>query len=140
MIYVDTSVWVALCTQEVKTADTLRWYAKCTAALVSATWCVTEFASALSLKTRTQQLTSKQASAAWVYFERLCANDLELLPVESAVFHQAALLTMNHRSGLRAGDALHLACALAIKAKSLATLDVLLAKNARQLKIECIAL
>jgi predicted nucleic acid-binding protein len=48
------------------------------------------------------------------------------------------MLTMNGASGLRAGDALHLACALEAKAKSMATLDVLLAKNAKLLKLKSV--
>jgi len=136
MIYVDTSVLVALCTKEAKTADVVQWYAECTQELVSAAWCVTEFASAMSLKQRTGQLTAEQAHTAWVQFERMCANDLQLLPVEASTFHKAAMMTMNVVSGLRAGDALHLACAVEAKSKSMATLDVVLAKNAKLFKVK----
>lgn len=136
MIYVDTSVLVALCTKEAKTADVVQWYAECTQELVSAAWCVTEFASAMGLKQRTGQLTVEQAHTAWVQFERMCANDLQLLPVEATTFHKAALMTMNAASGLRAGDALHLACAVEVKSKSMATLDLVLAKNAKLFKVK----
>jgi uncharacterized protein len=140
MLYVDTSVLVALCTHEAKTADVHKWYAQCTQELVSAAWCVTEFGSAMGLKQRTGQLTAEQAHSAWVHFERVCANDLQLLPLEPAIFHKAALLTMDSASGLRAGDALHLACALDAKAKGVATLDVLLAKNAKLFKLKPVAI
>jgi uncharacterized protein len=136
MIYVDTSVLVALCTKEAKTADVVQWYAECTQELVSAAWCVTEFASAMGLKQRTGQLTAEQAHTAWTLFERVCANDLQLLPVEAITFHKAAMMTMNVASGLRAGDALHLACAVEAKSKSMATLDVVLAKNAKLFKVK----
>jgi uncharacterized protein len=136
MVYVDTSVLVAMCTQESKTADVLQWYTECTQELTSAAWCVTEFASAMGLKQRTGQLTAEQAQTAWTMFERMCANDLQLLPVEAATFHKAAIMTMNTASGLRAGDALHLACAVDAKCKSMATLDVVLAKNAKLFKIK----
>ena len=63
MLYVDTSVLVALCTNEAKTADVVNWYAACTDELASAAWCVTEFASALGIKQRTGQLTESQAKA-----------------------------------------------------------------------------
>ena len=131
MVYVDTSVLVAMCTQEAKTADVLQWYTDCTQELVSAAWCVTEFASALGLKQRTGQLRAEQAYTAWVQFERMCANDLQLLPVAATTFHKAAMMTMNIASGLRAGDGLHLACASEAKCKSMATLDVVLAKNGK---------
>jgi len=83
----------------------------------------------------TGQLTEVQAQAAWMQFERVCANDLRLLPVETMSFHKAAVLTMKAATGLRAGDALHLACALEAKATGMVTLDVVLAKNAKSHKI-----
>lgn len=140
MLYVDTSVLVALCTHEAKTADVLKWYANCTDELASAAWCVTEFASALGLKQRTGQLTESQAQTAWLQFERICANDLDLLPVDAMTFHKAAMLTMDASAGLRAGDALHLACAMEAKAKGLVTLDVVLAKNAKRVKVKLVAI
>lgn len=139
MFYVDTSVLVALCTNEAKTADVVNWYAACADELASAAWCVTEFASALGIKRRTGQLTESQAQAAWVNFERMCANDLQLLAVEAITFHKAAMLTMNVAEGLRAGDALHLACAMQAKATGMVTLDALMAKNAKRHKLKLLA-
>nr|MDP2190809.1 type II toxin-antitoxin system VapC family toxin [Rhodoferax sp.] len=140
MLYVDTSVLVALCTNEVKTAKVVKWYAACNDELASAAWCVTEFASALGIKQRTGQLTEAQAQTAWVQFERVCANDLQLLPVEAMTFHKAAMLTMDAAAGLRAGDALHLACAMEAKAQGLVTLDALLARNAKRFKVKPVAI
>ena len=140
MLYVDTSVLVALCTKEAKTADVVKWYAGCTQELASAAWCVTEFASAMGLKQRTGQLTEEQTQTAWLQFERMCANDLQLLPVEVMTFHRAAMLTMDASAGLRAGDALHLACAIANKAQGIVTLDAVLAKNAKRFKVKPVAI
>ena len=44
-------------------------------------------------------------------FGRLAANDLALLPLVAADFSRAAALALDVPSALRAGDALHLACA-----------------------------
>jgi len=140
MLYVDTSVLVALCTHEANTVDVVKWYAACTDELASAAWCVTEFASALGIKQRTGQLTELQAQAAWVKFERMCANDLQLLPVEAMTFHKAAMLTMDVKAGLRAGDALHLACAIEAKAQGIVTLDTVLAKNAKRFKVKPVSI
>lgn len=136
MVYVDTSVLVALCVNEPKSAAVARWYAACTDELASAAWCVTEFASALGIKQRTNQITAEQGATAWQAFERLCASDLELLPVDPPTFHRAAVLTLDASTSLRAGDALHLAAALDAKAKGMATLDDVLARNAKRLKIK----
>jgi hypothetical protein len=131
MLYVDTSVLVALCTHEDRTESAIRWYQGCKAELASAVWCVTEFASALSLKERTGQLDHEQAQAAWMQFERVCANDLQLLAMNNQLFHKAAELTRQSKSGLRAGDALHLASALHSKAKTMVTFDQGLAKSSK---------
>ncbi len=135
MVYVDSSVLVALHLNEPRSADVARWYAACSDELVSAMWCVTEFASALGIKQRTGQITQAEEQEAWQRFERLCANDLQLMTVAPATFHRAAVLTLDAATGLRAGDSLHLAAALDAKAKNMATLDGVLAKNAKRLKL-----
>lgn len=140
MIYVDTSAVVALIVNEPGSAAVAAWYATSRSELVSAVWCVTEFGSALGLKQRTAQLDASQAQAAWDHFERLVANDLRLIPVEAADFHRAAMLTLDADKGIRAGDALHLACAERAGVKGLVTLDVVMAKNAQRVKLKPVAL
>ena len=136
MIYVDTSVLVALLLKEPRSSEVARWHAACEDELVSASWCVTEFASALYIKQRTGKIDGTEAQAAWQRFERLCANDMQLMPVEPVTFHRAAIMALDPDSGLRAGDALHLAAALDAKAKGMATLDEILAKNAKAMKLK----
>ena len=133
--YVDTSVLVALCVNEPKSGSVSRWYAKCKHKLVSSVWCVTEFASALAIKQRTGQITAVEAGLAWQNFQRLCTNDMTLLTPDIELFHRASLLTLDAATGLRAGDALHLASALHANVKRMATLDDVFARNARQRKI-----
>lgn len=136
MVYVDTSALVALIVNEPHSAAVARWYSRAKDELVSAVWCVTEFASALGIKQRTGQIDKRQAAAAWDRFGRLAAGDLRLLPLEAALFHRAAALTLDGGSSLRAGDALHLACAEHAGAKAIATLDDVLGRNARWMKIK----
>ncbi|WP_080410943.1 type II toxin-antitoxin system VapC family toxin [Burkholderia ubonensis] len=133
MVYVETSVLVALCVNEPVSPAVSQWYAACTEEMVSAAWCVTEFASALGIKQRTKQLSAEQGASVWQAFERLCAGDLQLFPVEPTTFHRAAVLTLDASTGLCAGDALHLAAALDAKAKTMATLDDVLARISRPL-------
>lgn len=139
MIYVDTSVLVALIVNEVHSAAVEKWYAGSKVPLVSAAWCVPEFASALGIKQRTKHLDAEQAASAWERFGRLVAHDLKLIPVEPAAFHRAAVMVLDADSALRAGDALHLACAEQAGAKSIATLDVAMARNAQRLKMKALA-
>ncbi|OYW80644.1 MAG: twitching motility protein PilT [Polynucleobacter sp. 32-46-5] len=138
MIYVDTSIFVALCTKEQKSDDVAKWYTNSQAKMISSTWAFTEFSSALSLKVRTSQITEKQSREAWKKFDSLCQNDIELLPIESKAYYSAGILVVDSKSNLRAGDALHLATAKQSKSKFLATLDKVLAKNAGNLKIQTV--
>jgi len=134
MVYVDTSVLIALILNEPKSTEVLNWYESCKEELVSAVWCVTEFSSALGIKQRTQQITESQAQKAWEAFDHLCSNDLNLLPLEPKIFFKAAELALKYQSALRAGDSLHLSAALATPSKKIATLDEVMAKNAKALK------
>jgi predicted nucleic acid-binding protein len=138
MVYVDTSVLVPLFVNEPHSAAAVDWYSNEKSELVAATWCVTEFASALGIKQRTGALDGDQAQAAWARFERMVAADLRLLPIEPSHFHRAAQLVLDASSALRAGDALHLACAEAAGAKRMATLDDVLGRNAQRLKIRSV--
>ena len=140
MVYVDTSVLVPLFLNEPCSVAAADWYAQEKSEIVAAAWCVPEFASALGIKQRTGAIDVQQAQGAWTRFERMVAADLRLLPVEPANFHRAAELVLDATSALRAGDALHLACAEAAGAKSMATLGEVLSRNAQRLKIKPIVL
>ena len=139
MVHVDTSVLVALVVPEPHSPAVTRRYARSRAELVSAVWCITEFASALGIKQRTCQLDALQAQAAWQRFLQLAANDLVLLPVAAQGFHRAAELALDAASELHAGDALHLGSAELAGAKTMATLDAVLARSARRLKMKLVA-
>ncbi len=140
MVYVDTSVLVPLFLNEPHSLAATDWYAHEKSELVAAAWCVPEFASALGIKQRTGAIDAQQAQGAWESFERMVAADLRLLPVAPANFHRAAELVLDAASALRAGDALHLACAEAAGAKHMATLDDVLGRTAQRLKMKLVAL
>mgnify|MGYP001599257493 CR=1 FL=1 len=140
MVYVDTSVLVPLFLNEPHSVAAADWYAREKGELVAAAWCIPEFASALAIKQRTGAIDAQQAHGAWARFERMVAADLRLLPVAPTNFHRAVELVLDASSALRAGDALHLACAEAAGAKQMATLDDVLSRNARRLKIKPVVL
>ena len=141
MVYVDTSILIGFCTHEGKSSAIHKWYDNIKdVKLISSTWTFTEFASALSIKKRTGQITPKESKSAWKIFEAICANDIDLLPMENKVFYSAGLLVLDSSSKLRSGDALHLAAAKSFKAKSIVTLDKGLEKNASRLKIKTIVI
>ncbi len=140
MVYVDTSVLAPLFLHEPHSKAAADWYANEKSELVAAAWCVTEFASALGIKQRRGAIDAQQAQAAWARFERMVAADLRMFAVLPANFHRAAELLLDAASGLRAGDALHLACAEAAGAKRIVTLDGVMSRNAQRLKIKPIVL
>jgi len=140
MVYVDTSVLVALFSNEVTAVRIAQWYENESRPVVSGDWCVTEFASALALKERTAQLTRKQSNAAWKLFTEFCGNGLRLLPLDREVFSKATHLVRDSNNGLRAGDALHLALALHVQVAAFFTLDTRLEASARQCELSLVAL
>ena len=130
MVYVDTSIAIALFVPEARTADVKAWFAANADPLVAADWIVTEFASALSIKERWGDVAPAETDAVWRAFTAFCGTGLRLAPVTRAAFAAAADLVRDASSGLRAGDALHLAVAREIGAAAIATADATLAANA----------
>ena len=136
MVYLDTSVAIALFVPEPTSEAAEAWFASCTDRLVSLDWLLTEFASAPSIKTRRKEIAKAQATAVWKYFWEFSRSGLQLLPVSRSGFDAAARLARNVASGLRSGDSLHLAMAIKAGAASMATTDGNLAKNATANKLE----
>ena len=139
MIYVDTSVLVALLVRESSSNDVDRWYRQTRATLVSSTWCATEVASALGMKQRTGEIDSVQAQEIWRRFGVFMTGELVLIEPSTAQFHRAALLALDGENGVRAGDALHLAAAEEGAAKTFATLDRAQNRMAQRLKFKSVS-
>jgi len=112
MLYVDTSVLVAVLMAETHSDGARDWlYSKANEKIAVSVWTRTEFSSALSLKVRTGQIDVAAQGRALTRFGRLIAVstfDLAIMPEDFLV---AARWCDNHRTGLRAGDALHMAIA-----------------------------
>ncbi|QVL53005.1 MAG: type II toxin-antitoxin system VapC family toxin [Cyanobium sp. M30B3] len=123
MIYLDTSVVVALLTPEERSASALDWFEQCREPLTSSDWLITETHSALGIKQRHHGLSPQARQAAGEQFERLLQSGVELRSLERDRFRQAAELLEDPALGLRAGDALHLAVALYSHCTQLASFD-----------------
>lgn len=128
--YVDTSVLVAAHTLEPHTALAQAWLAGPPGELVLTPWTLLECESALTIKQRRGELDAagQHAASEDIAAFAACCGPLALIQLED---HQLARqLCRQAASGLRAGDALHLAAALRLQATHLATLDHILARNA----------
>lgn len=135
MVYADTSVIVALLTPEPATETVTAWFSSLKKTPVSSDWLMTEFSSAISIKLRAGQITEAHAKAIHLEFQSLLSGGLRLAPVSRTAFQAAANAAQAYKSGLRAGDSLHLAVAQEIGAKTIATLDETMIKNAKRLKM-----
>jgi hypothetical protein len=138
MVYVDTSVIVALLTVEPRTQDVTAWYARLRDTPTCSDWLLTEFCSAISIKLRTGQINEAHAKRVRKEFELLAEGGLRIVPVSRSAFGLAAEMVRQHDHGLRAGDSLHLAVALELEASHMATLDGTLAESAKRHGMELI--
>jgi len=121
--YLDTSLIVAALTHERRTTEIQRWLAKqAPEKLVISDWVATEFSAALSMKVRMRQLDVAVRGDVLAAFTRLVRETFTVLPLDRNDFREAARLADLHQSGLRAGDALHLAV-VANRGERLLSLD-----------------
>ena len=77
MIYLDTSVVVALLTPEERSAQALDWSEQSRDPLINSDWLITVTHGALGIKQRHHGLTSAAREAAGEQFERLLQGGVE---------------------------------------------------------------
>jgi uncharacterized protein len=107
--------------------------------LLISDWVVTEFASALSIKVRSGELSAEDRARLAGVFTRLLTESLMVLPVTPDHFATAARFAEQFRLGLCAADALHVAIA-AQQGATICTLDRRLAEAATMLAASAVAI
>jgi hypothetical protein len=131
-VYVDTSVLVAAHVREPHTGLAQTWLSEHSANLLLSTWALVECDSALAIKLRRGELDAASQMSAIAVIDAFAGHFAPLTTPLEADLQRARMLCRNANSGLRSGDALHLAMALRLNASHLATLDSVLAKNATE--------
>lgn len=135
MRYLDTSILVAALTREPRTEDMQTWLAtQSVDTLCVSDWVLTEFSAAISMKVRMEILTARERALVLGAFTTLRESSLSTLPVSTMDYRIAAHFADQHASGLRAGDALHLAIAYN-HGLELCSLDTTLAKASNPLGV-----
>ena len=103
--------------------------------LATSLWTQVELASLVSRKVRMGELSTAEAEAVRREFERMLSESFELLVPSAADFAAAAKYLEVPKTGLRAGDALHLAIAANHGARKILTLDAGFIDAGKQLKL-----
>ena len=135
MVYLDTSAIVAALTLEPHSERIISWMAEQPEGTLHVSdWCDTEVSSALALKLRTGALSVEKRAEALAMWHGWRDRVLTTSPIAASHFVTAAAYLDQHKLGLRAGDALHLAVAAAAGLR-IVTLDRTMASAALELGI-----
>lgn len=136
--YLDTSLLVAALTSEAMTHASQRWLARQPAGSIAISdWVITEFSAALSMKLREKRIGAADRAEVLSAFVRLADESLEIWPVTRSDYRTAARFADRHTSGLRAGDALHLAIS-AERGAQICTIDRTMIAAARTLGVSAV--
>jgi uncharacterized protein len=137
--YIDTSVIIASLTRELRTDAAHLLLADRADDLAISPWVATETSAALSIKCRMGQISASDRHRAIALFQRLAETAFTMLDIVAGDFRAAARFADRHDTGLRAGDALHIAIAERHGA-TIHTLDRDLAKAANALGLAAVLL
>ena len=135
MVYLDTSFIAPLAIAEASSESVEAFLLRCEVELATSQWTRVELASLVARRVRMREFDTNQADAIRAMFDQLLAESFTTLPVATADFTTAETLLGKADTGLRAGDALHLAVATNHRAKTLYTLDRGLLKAGELLKL-----
>ncbi|HQR59970.1 MAG TPA: type II toxin-antitoxin system VapC family toxin [Methylophilaceae bacterium] len=134
MLYLDTCVLIPLFVQEASSNKVRDFFANNTQALSISAWSEVEFTSAMSLKVRSRQITHDSALTAILAFRDIAEESFSILLPSPHNYHRASEFLTHFNTGLRAGDALHLAIAHE-RHTTLITSDRIMLEAAKSLKI-----
>ena len=131
MIYLDTNLVVALCAREQDSDRVEAALAAIKESLVTSEWTRVEFTSAIGIKVRNRELSEPLARRALADYYHAFEPGIGVVTPSRDDYILAADYLQDLKSGLRSGDALHLAVAVNQKATRLLTLDKVFIKAAR---------
>ena len=136
MVYLDTSFVAPLVIAEDSSGAVEAYVLKVKSGeLTTSMWTQVELSSLVSRKVRMGELSDSQAEVVRREFDRVLGESFEMLTPTAADFAAAAKYLEIPKTGLRAGDALHLAIAANRRAKRILTLDLGFVEAGKLLKL-----
>lgn len=135
MRYFDTSFLAPLILEEATSSRVERFIAGLTGDLAVSHWTRVEFSSLLAREVRVRGLEPQTAGEADAQFEALVRESFLVLLPGADDFALAKAYLGNYATGLRAGDALHLAIARNIGAEVVYSLDNTMMKAGKLLGV-----
>lgn len=136
MVYLDTSIVAPLLLPEATSDEVERYLQNFPAGeLSTSAWTKVEFSSLVSRKLRMGELDEREADEVRVELDRMLAESYQVLLPSAADYELAVEFLKNHKTGLRAGDGLHLAVAHNQGAHKVLSFDLGLIKAAKHLGI-----
>jgi hypothetical protein len=136
MVYLDTSFVAPLViAEEASDAVEAAVLKLKSGELTTSMWTQVELASLVSRKARMGELSASEAGAVHREFERILGESFLMILPTGPDFATASKYLATPKSGLRAGDALHLAIAANHGARKILTLDRGFLEAGRRLKL-----
>ena len=139
MIYFDTSALVPVFIREPKSGVVIAWLESSDERLAVSEWSLVEFASAAAIKVRTGQTAANVAKQAMARVHEFARKHCVVAVPGRDEFCHAAKLASDAALKLRAGDALHLAIAVSMRAHGIFCLDEAMIEGAKSLGINVVA-
>lgn len=133
--YLDTNILLSACLAEPASPRVRAWLDTADWNFTTSDWALAEFSSALGVKVRRGELTTRQADGVLNVLDDDLLPALAVLETESQLVNAAAMLVRNWPLGLRTGDAMHLAFCSHAGRLALATADRILERAARAMGI-----
>ena len=134
MIYFDTSFLAPIFQPEDTSRDIENFFNDLpTGSLTTSQWTMLEFSSLIARKVRMGLLPDSDAKWVDTQFELAIRDSFNLLSATTADFDLAKRQVLQFETGLRAGDALHLAIAKNNRATAIYTLDKAMVKAGEEL-------
>jgi len=135
VIYLDTSLVVALFAPERDSGRVEAALAMVEESLCTSEWTRVEFTSAIGIKVRNRELSEALARRALADYYQAFEPGVTVITPSRDDYIRASYYLQDLKSGLRSGDALHVAIAVNSRVARLLTLDKGFVKSARGMDV-----